>query len=378
MADSTLALAEALIRLPSVTPNDAGCQDLLNERLTRAGFRIERMDRAGVSNTWARFGDAAPLLCFAGHTDVVPAGPASAWHSDPFQPQRRDGYLYGRGAADMKTSLAAFVTAIEAFLARRPDPPGSIAVLWTSDEEGVATDGTVAVVEALAARGEQIDYCVVGEPTSEQRVGDVIKNGRRGSLHADIRIRGTQGHVAYPHLAANPIHLAAPALAELAATRWDEGDAYFPPTTWQVSNIHAGAGATNVIPGELSLLSNFRFSPASPAARLRERLAEVLGRHQLDYDISWSLSGDPFFTPPGRLVDAVSSAARAAAAITPRLSTSGGTSDGRFIARICRQIIELGPVNASIHKVNERVALSAIDELHHMYVGVLDELFGAG
>ena len=327
-----------------------------------------------VDNLWARRGSGAPVVCFAGHTDVVPPGPLEKWQSDPFEPVERDGYLYGRGAADMKTSIAAFVTAVERLVGHAPDHPGSIALLITSDEEGVAVDGTVRVVEALRARGERLDYCIVGEPTSAQRLGDTIKNGRRGSLSGELRVRGIQGHVAYPHLARNPVHLAAPALAELAAIQWDAGNEYFPPTTFQISNVQAGTGATNVIPGELRVLFNFRFSTASTVDGLKARVHEILDRHGLDYALEWSLSGMPFLTPRGRLVEAMSAAIRSELGIEPELSTTGGTSDGRFIAAICPQVVELGPVNATIHQVNECVALADVDALARVYYRTLAAL----
>jgi succinyl-diaminopimelate desuccinylase len=370
----TLALARELIARPSVTPEDAGCLELIGARLAPLGFTLERIDTGGVCNLWARRGDARPILCFAGHTDVVPTGPLDAWHSPPFEPTLRDGQLYGRGAADMKTSLAAFVTAIEAFLAAHPDHAGSIALLLTSDEEGVATHGTVKVVEALAARGERLDWCVVGEPTSVNTLGDMIKNGRRGSLSGTLKVKGVQGHVAYPHLARNPVHQVAPALAELAAIRWDEGNEFFPPTTWQISNIRAGTGATNIIPGECEVLFNFRFASVSSAETLQARTHEVLDRHGLEYSLAWHLSGKPFITGRGRLVAAVGAAIRDTVGVETELSTTGGTSDGRFIADICDEVVECGPVNASIHKVNECVAVEAIEALSGIYRRTLENL----
>jgi succinyl-diaminopimelate desuccinylase len=367
MNSDTYSLATDLIARPSVTPKDEGCQALIAQRLSRIGFRAEAMRFGDVDNLWLRRGDRAPLLCFAGHTDVVPTGPLASWASDPFRPEVRDGHLYGRGAADMKSSLAAFVTAIEHFVGEQPQHPGSIALLLTSDEEGPAKDGTVRVVETLKARAERIDYCVVGEPTSVERLGDMIKNGRRGSLSGSITVKGAQGHVAYPHLARNPIHLFAPALVELAATIWDEGNEYFPPTTWQVSNINAGTGATNVIPGEVQAQFNFRFSPESSVEQLKQRLNGILDRHQLDYYIDWSLSGNPFMTRRGKLVDAVERAIHNVAGISPELSTTGGTSDGRFIADICDEVVELGPINASIHKIDENIAVADIDNLSRIY-----------
>ncbi len=370
----TLELARALIARRSVTPEDGGCQALIGERLRALGFVLEPLASGGVTNLWARRGRAAPLVCFAGHTDVVPPGPLAHWRSDPFVPTERDGRLYGRGAADMKTSLAAFVTATERFLAARPDAPGSIAFLLTSDEEGDATDGTVKVVDRLEARGERIDYCIVGEPTCVERLGDTVKNGRRGSLGGRLVVKGVQGHIAYPHLARNPIHLAAPALAELAATEWDRGNEYFPPTTWQVSNLRAGTGAVNVVPGELEVLFNFRFSTASTAEGLQERVRAILDRHALEYELAWSLSAQPFLTPRGTLVAALSAAIRAVTGVTAEVSTTGGTSDGRFIARICAQIVEFGPVNASIHKLDEHVALDALEPLSAIYQRSLEQL----
>jgi succinyl-diaminopimelate desuccinylase len=370
----TLELARALIARRSITPDDAGCQQILGERLLALGFALEPLESRGVANLWARRGAEAPLVCFAGHTDVVPTGPLGDWTSEPFTPTERDGALYGRGAADMKTSLAAFVTAIEGFLAAHPQPRGSIALLITSDEEGVATDGTVRVVDRLHGRGERIDYCIVGEPTCVTRLGDTVKNGRRGSLGGRLMVKGLQGHVAYPHQARNPIHLLAPALAELAAIEWDRGTEYFPPTTWQVSNLHAGAGATNVIPGELEMVFNFRFSTASTADGLKARLREVLDRHRLEYELEWSLSGEPFLTPRGRLVEAMVTAIREVTGVDAEVSTTGGTSDGRFIARICPQVVEFGPVNQSIHKLNEHVALDTVEPLRAVYQRVLEKL----
>jgi succinyl-diaminopimelate desuccinylase len=370
----TLDLARALIARRSQTPDDAGCQDLLGKRLANSGFRCESLVANGVSNLWARRGDAHPIVCFAGHTDVVPSGPLDAWESDPFDPSVRDGYLYGRGAADMKSSLAAFVIAIEQFVAARPDHPGSIALLITSDEEGPAIDGTVRVVERLRSRGETLDYCVVGEPSSVERLGDMIKNGRRGTLSGKLIVRGVQGHVAYPQLARNPIHLAAPVIAELAATRWDEGDAYFPPTSWQVSNIHAGTGATNVIPGTLELDFNFRYAPVHTREDLERAFLAILARHGLDHEIRWTGSGKPYLTARGQLVDVAGAAIREVCGIVPELSCTGGTSDGRFIADICAEVVELGPVNATIHKLNERVAVADLEPLAAIYRGILERL----
>ena len=372
--DPTLGLARALIARPSVTPDDAGCQKLIAERLAPLGFRCETLVVNGVTNLWARRGADRPLVCLAGHTDVVPTGPRDGWQSDPFAPSERDGWLYGRGAADMKSSLAAFVTAIEAFVAAHPQAPGSIALLLTSDEEGPSVDGTVRVVEHLAAAGEAIDYCIVGEPSSVERLGDMIKNGRRGTLSGTLTVHGVQGHVAYPHLARNPIHLAAPALAELAAMRWDDGDEFFPPTTWQCSNIHAGTGATNVIPGSLAVMFNFRHAPTSARETLQRRFEAVLATHGLDYAIDWTGWGDPYLTPRGALVDVVSDVLRESAGVTPEISCSGGTSDGRFIAAICREVVELGPVNASIHKLNERVKIADLALLATVYRRILERL----
>lgn len=371
---ATLELAQALIARRSLTPDDAGCQDILIERLTRLGFRIERLRFGNVDNFWARLGERGPLLAFAGHTDVVPTGPLAKWDSDPFTPTIRDGKLYGRGAADMKTSLAAFITAIEKFLAQTPEPAGSIALLITSDEEAEAVDGTVRVVEALAQRGESIDFCIVGEPTCVTALGDTVKNGRRGSLGGILTVRGVQGHIAYPHLAKNPIHLAAPAIAELAATTWDNGNEYFPPTTFQVSNIKGGTGATNVIPGELEIVFNFRFSTASNEAGLKRAVHALLDRHGLDYEIAWELSGKPYLTPEDTLVQAIGAAIERVTGRRPELSTSGGTSDGRFIADICPQVVELGPLNATIHKLNECVAIADIEPLSDIYAETLREL----
>ncbi len=373
--DPTLALACELIRRDSVTPEDRGCQDLLIERLAPLGFKAEKMRFGEVDNLWLRRGDSGPLFCFAGHTDVVPPGPASEWTSPPFEPTIRDNRLYGRGAADMKGSIAAMTVALEAFLAEHPDVPGSLALLITSDEEGPAVNGTVKVVETLTARGETIDYCLVGEPSSTETVGDVVKNGRRGSLGAKLTVHGKQGHVAYPHLADNPIHAAAPALAELVATQWDQGNDYFPPTTFQISNIHAGAGATNVIPGELEVMFNLRFSTEQTDAGLRERIEALLDRHGLRYDIEWTLSGHPFLTEPGTLVSAIENAIRDGAGRDTELSTAGGTSDGRFIAPTGAEVVELGPVNATIHQVDENVAIPELQMLTRIYQRVLENLF---
>ena len=374
MADSTIDLARELIARRSVTPQDAGCLDVITARLAPLGFRCERVSANGVDNLWARRGSQAPLICFAGHTDVVPTGPLEHWSSDPFMPTVRDGVLYGRGASDMKTSLAAFVAAIQDFVAEHPRHAGSIAVLFTSDEEGPAVDGTVRVVEALRERGEKLDYCVVGEPTSEARLGDVIKNGRRGSLSGNLVVKGVQGHVAYPHLARNPVHEFGAALAELARTQWDEGNEHFPPTTWQVSNINAGTGANNVIPGELHVKFNFRFSTASTLESLQTRVVVILDRHGLKYDLEWRYDGRPFLTKPGDLVDAVGRAIQSVTGIETKISTTGGTSDGRFLADICPQVIEFGPTNATIHKVNESIRVDDIEPLRRIYQQILVNL----
>jgi len=369
-----LELARELIARKSVTPEDAGCQALLARRLSAAGFHCESLVCGEVTNLWARRGAGKPLACFAGHTDVVPPGPLSEWRSDPFAPTIRDGRLYGRGAADMKSSIAAFVLAAEAFAAERPRHSGSIALLLTSDEEGPSVDGTVRVVERMKSRGETIDYCIVGEPTSVSALGDMIKNGRRGSLSGRLTVRGVQAHIAYPHLGRNPVHELAPALAELAAMQWDRGNAHFPPTSWQVSNVHAGTGAANIIPGSLELDFNFRFSTESSEQSLRNRLEEVLKKHRLDYSLEWTLGGKPFLTQPGRLVEVVGAAIRKHTGRTAELSTTGGTSDARFIADICPEVVELGPVNASIHKLNEHIELSELETLRAIYLDTLRAL----
>ncbi|HWH46533.1 MAG TPA: succinyl-diaminopimelate desuccinylase [Burkholderiales bacterium] len=377
MTSSTLELARELMARVSVTPNDAGCQEILRQRLVRRGFKAEPMRHGDVDNLWIRRGTGTPLVCFAGHTDVVPTGPLEQWNSNPFTPTMRDGVLYGRGAADMKSSLAAFVTAIEGFLSKHPDHPGSIALLITSDEEGSAVNGTVKVVETLRARGEKIDYCIVGEPSSARTFGDTIKNGRRGSLSGELLVRGIQGHIAYPLQSRNPIHQFAPALAELAATEWDPGNEFFPPTTWQVSNIVAGTGANNVIPGELKASFNFRFSTASTVESLKRRVHAILDRHGLDYTLDWSLSGNPFLTARGKLVDVLSAAVERVTGRQPQLSTAGGTSDGRFIIEICPEIVEFGPMNASIHKLNEHIAIAELDALSKIYQQALTDLLNA-
>jgi len=370
----TLELAIELINRASVTPEDAGCQQLMRERLEAIGFRCDDLPFAEVSNFWARHGDAAPLLVFAGHTDVVPTGPLEHWQSDPFQAEIRDGMLYGRGAADMKGSLAAMVTACEAFVTEHPDHSGSIGFLITSDEEGPSINGTVRVVEQLVKRGEKIDLCLVGEPSSSRQLGDVIKNGRRGSLNGRLTVRGKQGHVAYPQLASNPIHLAAPVLTELATIEWDQGNAHFPPTSFQISNIQAGTGAENVIPGELEVMFNLRYSTELNEQMIRQRIHTVLDNHALDYTLDWRLSGEPFLTPAGELVDAARAAIQEVSRIDTELSTSGGTSDGRFIAPTGAQVLELGPVNATIHQIDECVAVDALDQLAKIYQRVLEKL----
>ncbi|MBP0618712.1 succinyl-diaminopimelate desuccinylase [Cupriavidus consociatus] len=379
---ATLALTEDLIRRRSVTPADEGCQAILETRLKALGFDCEAIvsgpDDFRVTNLWAvrrgTQGTAGKLLVFAGHTDVVPTGPLEQWHSDPFEPTHRDGKLYGRGAADMKTSIAGFVVAVEEFVKAHPAHAGSIGFLITSDEEGPAHDGTIKVVEALTARGERLDYCVIGEPTSVNALGDMVKNGRRGSLSGKLTVKGIQCHIAYPHLGRNPIHDAAPALAALAAEVWDEGNEYFPPTSWQMSNIHGGTGATNVIPGHVTIDFNFRFSTASTPEGLKARVHAILDRHSLEYTLDWTLGGEPFLTARGDLSDALSSAIKAETGFDTELSTTGGTSDGRFIAKICPQVIEFGPPNASIHKIDEHVEVRFIDPLKNVYRGVLERL----
>lgn len=371
---AALGLARELIARRSVTPDDAGCQEILARRLSAAGFLCESLVCGAVTNLWARRGSARPLVCFAGHTDVVPTGPLAEWQSDPFVPTVRDGRLYGRGAADMKSSIAAFVVAAEAFVRERPRHGGAIALLITSDEEGPSVDGTVRVVERMKSRGETIDYCIVGEPTCVSTLGDMIKNGRRGSLSGRLTVRGVQAHIAYPQLGRNPIHLLAPALVELAATEWDRGNQDFQPTSWQVSNIHAGTGAGNVIPGSLTLDFNFRFSTESTADGLKQRFEEVLKKHRLDYALEWTLGGRPFRTRRGRLVEVLSESIKRHAGRTPELSTTGGTSDGRFIADVCPEVVEFGPVNASIHKLNEHIELGALEMLPAIYLDTLRAL----
>jgi len=376
---ATLRLTEQLISRPSVTPADEGCLELIIARLQPLGFSCDIIESGPadfrVRNLWARRpGQAGRTLAFAGHTDVVPTGPLDQWHSDPFTPTHRDGKLYGRGASDMKTSLAAMVVAVEEFLTERADPALGLAFLLTSDEEGPAVDGTVVVCERLKQRGQAPDFCIVGEPTSVERTGDMIKNGRRGTMSGKLTVKGVQGHIAYPHLARNPIHLVAPALAELVATEWDRGNDFFPPTTWQVSNIHGGTGASNIIPGEVVIDFNFRFCTESTPESLQQRLHAVLDRHNLDYTLQWTVGGLPFLTTPGSLVGAVQRAIRAETGLETQLSTTGGTSDGRFIAQICPQVIEFGPPNATIHKIDEHVAVADIEPLKNIYRRVLENL----
>ena len=379
-SSDTLRLTEALIAKRSITPEDGGCQQLLGERLRALGFVTETLtcgpEDFRVTNLWAvkRGHGDGPVLAFAGHTDVVPTGPLAQWRSDPFVPTHRDGQLYGRGAADMKTSLAAMVVACERFVQAHPQHRGSIAFLVTSDEEGPSVDGTVRLVEALKARGERLDCCIVGEPTSVQRLGDMIKNGRRGTLSGKLTVRGVQGHIAYPQLAKNPIHLVAPALAELVSVEWDRGNDHFPPTSWQMSNIHAGTGAGNVIPGEAVIDFNFRFASVSSAESLKSRVHALLDKHGLDYTLAWTLGGEPFLTRPGSLSEALTTAIRETTGITPELSTTGGTSDGRFIAKICEQVVEFGPINASIHKIDEHVAVADLEPLTEIYRRTLEQL----
>jgi len=383
---ATLDLALDLLRRPSITPNDAGCQELLIARLEALNFQVERLCFGAVDNFWARFGEQEPLFAFAGHTDVVPPGPVEQWQSPPFAPEIRDGFLYGRGAADMKGSLAAMITACERFLAAHPHPRGSIAFLITSDEEGVAVNGTVKVVERLEARGEKIRWCLVGEPSCSTQLGDTLKNGRRGSLNGRLVLRGIQGHVAYPHRAQNPIHAIGAILTTLTDEIWDQGHEYFPPTSFQISNLRSGTGADNVIPGDLEMLFNFRFSPAVTVEQLQERTRlivetallneEVKTGQVFQYELDWRLSGPPFFTPPGDLVAAIVAAIRAETGLEPELSTSGGTSDGRFIAPTGAQVIELGPLNATIHQINERVATADLERLSRIYEDILIRLLG--
>jgi succinyl-diaminopimelate desuccinylase len=370
----TLELTVDLMGRASVTPADEGCQSVMIERLEAAGFQVEKLNYGNVENFWARRGTAGPVLCFAGHTDVVPTGPLEEWRTKPFEPTVRDGVLYGRGAADMKSGLAAMVTATEEFVTAHPAHHGTIAFLITSDEEGPSVDGTKRVVETLQGRGERIDWCIVGEPSSEAAVGDTIKIGRRGSLSGRLTVHGTQGHIAYPHLAVNPIHTLAPALAELTSREWDQGNEHFQPTTFQVSNLNAGTGAPNVIPGELKARFNLRYSPVQTIERLKQTVESILRRYDVSFTLEWYVSGEPFYTPQGALSEAVCQAVAKVAGKPPKLSTGGGTSDGRFIAALGAQIVELGVINASIHKVNEQVRAVDIDALHRMYVGVLERL----
>lgn len=374
LGTAALALARDLISRQSVTPEDGGCQSLIAERLRKIGFTVEPMAHGSVVNFWARRGKDAPTLCFAGHTDVVPPGPLTQWINDPFKPFEKDGKLYGRGASDMKSSLAAMVVATEHFVAKHPDHRGSIAFLLTSDEEADAVDGTVKVVEALKNRGEGMDYCIVGEPTCESRFGDTVKVGRRGSLQGRLRVKGIQGHIAYPHLARNPVHQALPALAELATTVWDQGNESFPPTAWQISNAHGGTGVTNVIPGEFMVMFNFRFGTSSTADSLKQRVHEVLDRHGLEYELTWTLGALPFLTGKGALIDASLAAIKEVTGVDAAATTTGGTSDGRFIVAVAREVIEFGPLNDSIHKLNEYIHLSSFDPLTRVYGNILERL----
>ncbi|MEL0611761.1 succinyl-diaminopimelate desuccinylase [Marinomonas arenicola] len=371
----TLKLAIDLISRPSVTPEDAGCQEVMIQRLERLGFHIESMPFGDVKNFYAKRGTSGPNLCFAGHTDVVPTGPEEEWKVPPFAPEIIDGMLYGRGAADMKGSLASMITAVENFVTAHPDHNGQISFLITSDEEGPFVDGTTRVVDTLMERNETVDWCIVGEPSSTNTLGDIIKNGRRGSFSGNLTVHGKQGHVAYPHLAENPIHLAAPALTELANTHWDNGNDFFPPTSFQVSNIQAGTGATNVVPGKLNTQFNFRFSSELDFDTLKARVIEILDKHELRYDVEWTYNGLPFLTRPGELVDAITTAVQDTVGITPELSTSGGTSDGRFIAKMGTQVVELGPINATIHQLNECVDAESLNQLSRIYEGILINLF---
>ena len=374
---NVLDLAKTLIARPSVTPEDAGCQRLLMEQLGRVGFKGETLAEGGVTNLWARRGTQGPLLVFAGHTDVVPTGPLERWDHDPFDPIEVDGYLCGRGASDMKSSIAAFVVAVQEFVVENPDHPGSIALLITSDEEGPAIHGTVKVCEALKSRGEHLDYCIVGEPTSVSKLGDTIKNGRRGSMSGKLTVLGKQGHIAYPHQARNPIHLATPALASLISEVWDQGNEYFPATSFQISNMHAGTGASNIIPGECVIDFNFRFSTECTPESLQARVKAILDFHGLQYTLDWSISGLPFLTPRAELSQALTEAIAAETGVQAELSTTGGTSDGRFIARICPQVVEFGPLNATIHQINERLAISELEPLKNIYRRTIESLLGA-
>jgi len=371
----TLQLAKALIACRSITPADDGALAMVATRLSAAGFQCERLDRGSVSNLWARYGDSGPLVCLAGHVDVVPPGPVGEWTSDPFTPTERDGELYGRGAADMKSSVAAMVTAAERVV--RDGRGGSIAILLTSDEEGDAVDGTAALVSILRARGVTIDACIVGEPTSTERFGDTIKNGRRGSLNGRLRVRGQQCHIAYPERGRNPIHDTTPAIAALVSTEWDRGNEYFQPTSFQISNIHAGTGASNIIPGTMDVAFNFRFSPESTAQVLQARVREILDRHNLQYDLEWTLIGEPFLTRRGPLVDALMASVESVAGVRPALSTSGGTSDGRFLATLAREVVEFGPLNDSIHKIDEHVRIGDLEPLSVIYERTVTSIFEA-
>ena len=363
----TLKLTKELISKKSITPLDEGCQDLLISHLELLGFTIEKMPYGKVKNFYARKGTKAPLLVFAGHTDVVPSGPEEKWTSPPFEPTIKGDVLYGRGAADMKASLAAFIVSIEEFLAKNKNHKGSIGLLITSDEEGIAVDGTVKVIETLKNRKEKIDFCIVGEPTCVTKLGDTVKNGRRGSLSAKLKVKGIQGHIAYPELIRNPIHEVAPAIDDLVKTIWDEGNEYFPKTSWQISNINGGTGATNVVPGEVEILFNFRYSSASTADMLKSRFIKILSKHQLDYDVDWEHSGEPYLTEKGTLVDVLSDAVKEISGVSPTISTTGGTSDGRFISKLCDQVVEFGPINESIHKINENVIIDDIETLKDVY-----------
>jgi len=370
----TLQIAIDLISKKSITPEDDGCQDLLIKHLSSLGFTIENMGHGHVKNFYAKRGNNSPLVAFAGHTDVVPSGPENKWKTPPFIPTIQEGKLYGRGAADMKSSLAAFIVSIEEFIADNPNHPGSIALLITSDEEGIATEGTIKVIEKLKSRNEKIDYCIVGEPTSNIKFGDTIKNGRRGSLSAKLIVEGIQGHIAYPELIRNPIHEIAPAIDDLVNTVWDKGNEYFPKTSWQISNIHGGTGATNVVPGEVEVLFNFRYSTESSAESLKSRVEEILKKHHLNFRIDWNHSGKPYLTEKGLLVDKLSEAINQVLAINPIISTTGGTSDGRFISTICDQVVEFGPINASIHKIDEHVNIDDIDKLKDIYKLTLEKI----
>ena len=377
MKNETLELAKALVRRRSITPADEGCQQLVIDRLVPLGFNAETFAGGGVANLLASHGMGSPFVVLAGHTDVVPPGPLEKWKSDPFEPTEREGLLFGRGCADMKTSIAAFVVACERYVAAHPKHPGTIALLITSDEEGPAVDGTVRVVEALRARGEKIDFCIVGEPSSVEKFGDTIKNGRRGTLTGRLWVKGVQGHIAYPHRAKNPIHLAAPAIAQLAAAEWDQGNEHFPPTSFQVSNIHAGTGAQNIIPGVLQVDFNFRFSTESSAESLKARMVAILDRHGLEHSIDWTLGGKPFLTPRGHLLKTLRAVVQRVTGVSPEANCTGGTSDGRFLIDICPEVVEFGPVNRSIHKVNEAVALAEMEPLTDIYLQALVELTGA-